>query len=55
MRKEYIGLRTYLYVFDLDHYTLFVRAARRLARFGAVTEVFLENAHGFILKLRRQI
>jgi len=55
MRKAYVGLRTYLYVFDLNHYTLFVRAAKRLAQFGEVTEVFLENAYGLELRLRRQV
>lgn len=55
MRKEYIGLRTYLYVFSLDHYALFVRAAKRLAQFGEVTEIFLENAYGLEFRLRRQI
>jgi len=53
MRKEYVGLNTWLYIFGSAKKAR--RGMERLQQFGNITEVFLNNAYGFELRLNRQI
>ena len=51
MKKELIGLNTYLYTFPLNCSEVFRIAMKKMKRHGHVTEVFLNNEIGFELKL----
>lgn len=51
MKKQMIGLNTYLYTFPLNCKVTFEFAKKELAKKGIVTEVFLNNELGFELKL----
>ena len=51
MKKELIGLNTYLYTFPLNCSEAFKTAMKKMKRHGHVTEVFLNNEIGFELKL----
>ena len=53
MKKKYVGLNTWLYIFDSARQAR--RGMDRLQQFGNITEVFLNNAYGFELRLSRQI
>ena len=55
MKKELIGLNTYLYTFPLNCSKAFRIAMEKMRRKGTVTEVFLNNELGFELKLFKKI
>ena len=55
MRKELIGLNTYLYTFPLNCNGQFKLAMEEMKKFGTVTEIFLNNELGFELKLFKKI
>jgi hypothetical protein len=52
--RECIGLSTYLYRFDLNSSAKMKRYMARLANLGQITEVFLNNEYGFLLRLTRR-
>ena len=53
MKKKYIGLNTFLYVFDNS--VRMERYRARLQRFGFIVKVFIDNAYGFELRVNRSI
>lgn len=53
MKKEFVGLNTFLYIFDTAKKAK--HGMDRLQAFGNITEVFLNNAYGFELRLLRKI
>ncbi len=55
MKKELIGLNTYLYTFPLNCNDQFKLAMEEMKKFGTVTEIFLNNELGFELKLFKKI
>ena len=55
MKKQMIGLNTYLYTFPLICKVSFELAKKELATKGIITEVFINNKLGFELKLFNNI
>ena len=55
MKKQMIGLNTYLYTFPLSCKITFELAKKELATKGIITEVFINNKLGFELKLFNNI
>lgn len=55
MKKQMIGLNTYLYTFPLICKVSFELAKKEFAKKGTVTEVFINNKLGFELKLFNNI
>ena len=55
MKKEQIGLNTYLYTYPLNKGCQFELKMKEMEQFGNVTEVFLNNELGFELKLFKKI
>ena len=55
MKKELIGLNTYLYTYPLNCGGQFKVSMQKMKKFGNVTEVFLNNELGFELKLFKKI
>lgn len=51
MQKEMIGLNTYLYIFDLDKKDLFISKQKELSKYGAITQVYINNAYAFEIKM----
>ena len=51
VKKEHIGLRTYLYTFNLEDRAKFDQYKTRLKKTGKVTEVFLNNKYGLEHKI----
>ena len=54
MKKELIGLNTYLYSFPLREEKKYNAAMKRLKKTGKVTVVFLNNRYGFEYKKSRR-
>lgn len=55
MKREFIGLNTYLYSFSLDDNERFEVYIKRLSQYGKTTQVFLNNKLGFELKLNKTL
>ena len=55
MKKELIGLNTYLFTFDLDKKDLYLLNKEKLSKYGTITEVFINNGYAFEVKLFREI
>jgi len=53
--RTMVGLRRYQYIFDLDSRSKMVRYMNRLADFGTVVELFINNAYGFEFRLSRVV
>ena len=55
MKKELVGLNTYLYTFTLRERDKYRQYRSRLSKTGKVTEVFINNRYAFEYKkfLRR--
>lgn len=55
MKREMIGLNTYLYTFDLEHKKNFLRLQEELKDRGNITVIYIENGYAFEIKLFRVI
>lgn len=55
MRKQYVGLNTYLYTFPLKQKENHDKVLKRLKSSCTITEVFVNNMLAFEAKMNRRV
>lgn len=53
--RKFVGLRRYQYTFALSQYNKMLHYKNRLGQYGAITELFINNAWGFEIRFNKEI